>query len=414
MLIVLNMLLAAFLGGCSQESKAEVSLSGNTTHRHVLEWTVDRREDFRYHFLENVKTFSLYQGTPETGTFSHHPYVAYYKGTLFAQWDSHARDENASGQHGVFTWTTDEGKTWSPPRPLFPPLAENRPADASNASSRFQTSWGFIEVDEVLYAVTDVAEWKTPDVQKIKPRRLIGVLCRSVKPDGTLGDIFWLEKTAPAPVPGFPAYPAGDPVLVQKINDFFKHPSHAPQLDFGRGSHPVADDDHHTGEPVPAWQLADGTWVRMYRDGGSRFSKTLKEDEASKARRNYVSFSYDDGKTWTRPTRTRFPDACARTYAGKLPDGQVYVLNNVLPLSTKKGGRALLAISLSRDGLNFDRMAVLRFLPPPQRFQGRAKSIGYAYPHSVVIGDSLWVLYSVNKEDIEIARIPLSEVYQIM
>jgi hypothetical protein len=32
------------------------------------------------------------------------------------------------------------------------------------------------------------------------------------------------------------------------------------------------------------------------------------------------------------------------------------------------------------------------------------------YPHSVVVGDHLWVIYSVNKEEIEITRIPLYEL----
>ena len=73
----------------------------------------------------------------------------------------------------------------------------------------------------------------------------------------------------------------------------------------------------------------------------------------------------------------------------------------------------MLAISLSRDGLNFDRMAVIRFLPPPPKFDGRSKAIGYAYPHSVIVGEDLWVIYSVNKEDIEIARIPLSELSKL-
>jgi hypothetical protein len=133
----------------------------------------------------------------------------------------------------------------------------------------------------------------------------------------------------------------------------------------------------------------------MYRDGGSIHAQTLREEEASKARRNYVSFSFDDGKSWTTPTRTSFPDACARSNAGRLPDGQVYVINNILPISPKQGGRSLLAISLSRDGLLFDRVVALRFVAPQQRYEGRSKSIGYAYPHSVVVGENLWVLYKI-------------------
>ena len=46
-------------------------------------------------------------------------------------------------------------------------------------------------------------------------------------------------------------------------------------------------------------------------------------------------------------------------------------------------------------------------------FKGRSKSTGYAYPHSTVVGDHSWVIYSVNKEDIEMARIPLSKLYRI-
>jgi hypothetical protein len=293
---------------------------------------------------------------------------------------------------------------------LFPPLSENVPAAEPSQSTRFQTSYGFVVVEDSLYAVTDVAEWQRADAKKIKPRINIGLLCRAVHPDGKLGEIFWLCSDPPAPVPGYPAYPAGNPSLVAKINAYFRQPAHAPQLDFGRKAHPDSDDEHGMSEPTPAWQLNNDTWVRLYRDSGSKHARTLREEEASKSRRNYASFSHDDGKTWTVPTRTNFPDACARSNAGNLLDGQVYVINNVLPLSTKKGGRSLLAISLSRDGLNFDRMAVLRFLAPDQRYEGRAKSAGYAYPHSTIVEDNLWVIYSVNKEDIEIARIPLSKL----
>jgi hypothetical protein len=388
--------------------------SGVPREMPVVQWTAARDQmNFRYDFLENIKTTKLLTATPETGTWNHHPYVTYFKGILFANWDTHARDENASGQHGVFRRSADGGKTWSPVEVLFPPLCANVPAAEPSQSTYFQTSYGFIVVDDSLYAVTDVAEWQRPDAKKIKPRIKIGLLCRAVHPDGALGDIFCLSDDQPAPAPDFPKYPAGEPTLVIKINAYFRQPANAPQLDFGTKAHPVSDDEHGTGEPVPAWQLVDGTWVKMYRDGGSIRARNLREEEASKVRRNYVSFSFDNGKSWSTPTRTSFPDACARSNAGRLPDGQIYVINNVLPLSTKKGGRSMLAISLSRDGLTFDRMAVIRFVAPEQRYEGRSKSIGYAYPHSVVIGDYLLLIYSINKEDIEIARIPLKELYTL-
>ena len=386
--------------------------------RPVVRWTANRDEmDFRYDFLGNLEHINLHTATPETGTWNHHQHIFYFKGVMFAVWDSQIRDENAAGQHARMRRSSDQGRTWTPMEVLFPASAKNVPAAEPYPETRFQSFNGIAVVDDVLYAVTDVAEWSAAGAKKIRPRIKIGQMCRAVNPDGTLGKIFWLLPQAPEPVPGFPAYPAGDPVLVEKINKYFQQPGNEIQLMFGGNAHPDSDDDHGLGEPVPSYQLTDGiwegTWVRLYRDGGHNDAETFREKEESKVRRNYASFSFDNGKTWTVPTRTSFPDACARTTAGNLPDGQVYVINNVLPLSTKKGGRSLLGISLSRDGLNFDRVAVIRFIPPPKRYEGRSKSIGYAYPHSVVVGEYLWVIHSVNKEDIELTRVPLTELYEL-
>lgn len=72
----------------------------------VVRWTAGEAADFRYPFFENVKRTTLLHATPETGTFNHHPYLACYQGVLFACWDNHARDENTSGQHGMFCYST--------------------------------------------------------------------------------------------------------------------------------------------------------------------------------------------------------------------------------------------------------------------------------------------------------------------
>jgi hypothetical protein len=377
----------------------------------VVRWTAARDElNFRYSFLENLTPATLLRATPESGTWNHHQHIFHVGGVFYAVWDTHIRDENGAGQHGVMRRSTDQGRTWTPVEQLFPPSARNVPAADSYPETRFQTFSGFAEIDGTLYAVTDVADWTSAGKKKVKPRRKIGRMCRSIGPDGTLGPIFWLLPAAPEPVPGFPAYPPGDPALVARIGDYFRQPGQEIQLEFAPRVHPDSDDGHVMAEPVPSYRLDDGTWVKLFRDSGVRGARTLKEEEATKSRRNYASFSFDGGRTWTVPTRTSFPDACARSNAGRLPDGQVYVINNALPLATKQGGRSLLAISLSRDGLDFDRMAVLRFLPPQPRFEGRSKAVGYAYPHSVIVGQHLWVIYSVNKEDIEVLRVPLSEL----
>ncbi|MCK4677340.1 MAG: exo-alpha-sialidase, partial [Bacteroidales bacterium] len=374
------------------------SITGETP---VVRWTANRDEmNFRYDFLENTETITLYKATPETGTFSHHSYITYFEGVFYAYWDNHVRDENASGQWASLRRSTDQGKTWTPVEELFPSSDKKMLASEAFVGTRFNNANGFAIIDGILYAMSDVSDRVEMPMSTAQDRIGVVRLCRSINPDGTLGEIFCLGNDPLEPVEGFPAYPAGDPELVEKINNYIAQPGNEIQLDFTNLTGLLSDDDHIMIEPNPSYRLSDGTWVRLYRDMGSKHVQNRKEEEATKSRRLYASFSFDNGKTWTVATRISFPDASARSNAGRLPDGQVYVINNVLPLSPKNGGRSLLAISLSRDGLNFDRVAVIRFVPPPRRYEGRAKSRGFQYPHSVVVGDNLWVMYSVNKEDI--------------
>jgi hypothetical protein len=406
-----NVLLLSFLAvifslfGCSKEKQ--------TTDRQspVIRWTAASDEmGFKLNLLENTETHTLYTATPETGTYSHHSHVCFYKGVLFATWDNQVNDENGSGQQGLFRRSMNQGTNWSDVEELFPPQDRRVPASQAFIGSRFMTSNGFAIIDDILYAITGVAEWSGPVIEK-KKRVDVGLLCRTVDPDGNLGGLFWLSETPPEPVEGFPSYPVGDPELIGKILRHFGQPGNELQLDFSTEK-PISDDNHRLSEPVPSYSLDDGTWVRLYRDMGSREAVTQKEKEDTKSRRNYASFSYDDGLTWSVPVRTGIPDACARSNAGKLPDGQVYVINNIIPMNPGGlGGRSMLTISLSVDGLDFDRVAIIRYITPPIRHEGLEKTIGFQYPHSVVAENNLWVIYSVNKEDVQITKIPLAEIY---
>ncbi|MBE0676715.1 MAG: exo-alpha-sialidase, partial [Bacteroidales bacterium] len=391
-LLILPVMICSLLGCNPERQKTEPRVP-------EIRWTPLSDElNSRIDLLENTETYTLYTAVPETGTFSHHGHLCYHKGVLYASWDNQVNDENGSGQRGLLRRSYDGGQTWSPVEELFPPNDRQVPASEAFIGTRFQTSNGFAIIDDLLYAVTDVAQWTGNSIEE-KKRIGIGKLFRSVEEDGSLGEIMWLEDEAPVPVPGFPSYKAANKMVIEKFVSYFSKPGNEIQLDFNT-TKPLSDDNHRLTEPVPSYRLDDGTCVRLYRDMGSKDAVTQKEKEDSKSRRNYSSFSFDDGKTWTVPTRTGIPDACARSNAGKLPDGQVYVINNIIPMNPGGlGGRSMLAISLSRDGLNFDRVAIIRFISPPLRYKGLEKTIGYQYPHSVVVDNDLWVMYSINKED---------------
>ena len=379
---------------------------------HHLQWSADERLDFRYRFLKKIKVETLKYATPDTGMFNHHPYLAKFENNLFACWDTQVRDENTSGQHGVFCFSSDQGRTWTTPRTLFPPLAPNIPASETIEPGAFQTSQGFCEINNELFAISVVDIDSKDKIFRFNEvsRKRVGLLARKVFVDGSLGDIFWVSGSLHTRTHDLPNFAKGQETLVKKINTYLGQPAHLPQLIFGPKIHPDSDDNHRMTEPSPPWQLDDGTWVRLFRDAGSAIATSRADVEATKSRRNYVTFSADHGAHWSVPIRTDFPDACARSNSGRLPSGIFYVINNVLPMSPKHGGRSMLAISLSDDGLIFDRCAVIRFIAPRLRQKGKAKGNGYAYPHSVVMGKKLWLIYSVNKEDIEICQLSIEEL----
>ncbi len=362
----------------------------NPNERFVISFTKDRGRG-NLPFLRNAKTVTLYHATPETGTYSHHSHITHFKGVLYAMWSNHLKDEDAPGQRVLMARSLDQGETWDEFMELFPPLDRVDLASEDGQGRRTQCANGFTVIDGVLYAFSEV--WDDGGECRTGGR---GRLVRTVHPDRGIGALFWLGKESPAPKAGVPAYPIGDPNVVGKIITHLGRPGNELTWDFRHlTTRPTAADGHLLCEPTSAWKLKNGTWCKLYRDLG-------------KSNQNYVSFSHDDGATWTKATQTNFPDANSRSTAGVLPDGHVYVVSNIFPQ-----GRDPLAISLAGDGLTFNQVALIRRNAPPLKHEGRWKNVGFQYPHSAVIGDTLWIVYSVNKEDIQVTQIPLTEIYSL-
>jgi hypothetical protein len=127
-------------------------------------------------------------------------------------------------------------------------------------------------------------------------------------------------------------------------------------------------------------------------------------DQASSFRKLY-SISEDKGSSWTAPALTDIPDSRSKQCAGTLPDGRTFWVGN--PTGSKS--RRILALAVADDGYTFDRAWVLASADdlPRQRFAGRYKTLGYSYPKAFVQPDgTLWISFSVNKEDAALIRIP--------
>lgn len=361
-----------------------------------------------YPALPGVEHVSIHRATPETGMFSHHPHITALDSALLAFWSSHAVDEDAPGQRVLCSVSAD-GREWRAPFECFPPMDEER---CAGETGRVLTANGWVLLDGRTFAVVEVddklgrgapvpeptrSRGKAYEFRGNPPRRGWGRVAREVEPDGSLGELFWLVEDPPDPVEGFPRYPdLNDPRFTRtglRIRRVLEDPLHMPAWDFrNRTAWTEAADGHGMCEPT-VYRRPDGVLVKLSRD-------------LDRSRRLYASLSRDDGFHWEAGIRTDIPDSPSKPVAGTLPDGRIYLVGNQVAVR----GRDPLVLSLSEDGIRFDRAAAIRSGAPPLRREGKAKVVGFQYPSAVVARGALWVVYSVGKEDVDVSRIPLESL----
>jgi hypothetical protein len=118
----------------------------------------------------------------------------------------------------------------------------------------------------------------------------------------------------------------------------------------------------------------------------------------------WVTESTDDGVTWSSPVETDFTDNVTKFHFGRLPDGRFYYVG--CPDPEPRGARCPLVLSLSEDGVRFDRHRILADASTPyeQVKEGLHKGGDYGYPHTLVRDGWLGVIVSRRKEAVEVLR----------
>ena len=116
--------------------------------------------------------------------------------------------------------------------------------------------------------------------------------------------------------------------------------------------------------------------------------------------------STDDGKSWSAPYKTNYTDDGSKFHFGRLPDGRFYGVSN----SKIKSKRNPLDLFISSDGENFDKHYILRDEQYDMQFLGLHKGGSYGYPHTLIHDGYMYVIYSKQKEAIEVTRISLSDL----
>jgi len=335
---------------------------------------------------------TVYRGNAETWAYSHHHAIAKFGDRYVASWSNGPVHEDHVGQEVHYAWS-ENGLDWSEPRVLVHTPLE---------SNHVRNNVGIYVRDGRLYCYVGVAEHFEREVIHVSMTTLDKAPLRLDVYETTDLQNWTCHEDINQNVYLFegPRETRGGRLMCCG-SDFTDH--HGVVL--------VWDDPSRPADPPRAVDMPDspegvlpeqGTWYQ--RDDG-RIWMYLRD--ASISCRLALSWSDDEGDTWSEPLRTDFQNTYSRAFAGRLTDCRYFIAGNNFD---RLLDRMHLLIALSDDGCVFDRQYTLLKGQTTRRIEGRHKEDGYHYPNCLVDGDRLFVIYSVNKEDIEVGIVDMSQV----
>ncbi|MFI4911649.1 MAG: exo-alpha-sialidase [Sedimentisphaeraceae bacterium JB056] len=355
-------------------------------------WPDPEKTDAGLEILSGVEHFTIFTGSRELGMFNHGPIVHYYNNKLFVTWFSHDKYEGGPGTRALFAFSEDM-KHWSKTQVLIDSIGKMAPKN--------QPGVGiypiFKEVNGRLYTtatVKEVTEWVKRESGAITPvHHDLPRLIRYISPEGIPGkDTYWLSESIPPGHEKDGILPYTMAKNKKILNDITKlkemRNEHKKLYSFPESS----DKGTKFCEPTYFFR-PDGKEVGLYRDD-------------SRSMRLYAALRNESKGNWSMAYKTNIPDSPSKCVAGNLPDGRAFLIGNNID---RLWLRDPLILSISEDGINFTKAYTIRCGAPQcmEKNPGDHKGPGFQYPNAIVVDDTLWVTYSIGKEQIGISKISI-------
>lgn len=316
------------------------------------------------------------------GGVNQHNYLVHHAGKFWAMWSDGPGVEDRVGQRVKFASSPDAIE-WSEPKFLTPTPPGSGP-DSESYGTR--TSKGFRYISRGLWqrdgellalaSLDEAAGFFGPSLELHAFR--LERPSRNWKPLGVVYD---------DTINNFPPkkLPSGEWMMSRRPHDYKKT---GVQFLVGgtKGidrwtSFPVLGSNSELSAEEPFWWvLPDGHLMALFRD--ARRSGYL-----------YRSFSTDNGRTWTKPIKTDFPDATSKFNGLRLSDGRYVLVSNPRPRK-----RDPLAISISDDGMAFRAMGYL--------VGGRWVD----YPHVIEHDGNLLIAFAGGKQTVELLKVRIADL----
>lgn len=332
-------------------------------------------------------------------TYNHQPMLAYWNGQFYYQYLCDPIDEHVPPSHTVLV-TSKDGYHWTNPQIVFP---EYKVPDGYTKAGRQDVAKNLIAImhQRVGFYVSQSGKLITMGNYGVAMDKKddpndgngIGRVVREIKKDGTYGPIYFIyynhgfnEKNT-----AFPYFKRSkDKAFVKACQEILDNPLYRMQW--------VEEADRN--DPI----------IPLNKEYKAFNYYTLPDGKiACLWKHALTSISEDGGNNWAEPVlRAKgFVNSNAKIWGQRLSDGTYATVYNPSEF------RWPLAISLSKDGLEYTTLNLVHGEITPMRYGGNYKSYGPQYVRGIQEGNGipkdgdLWVAYSVNKEDMWVSRIPV-------
>ena len=328
---------------------------------------------------------SLFEAKENEAGYNMHPSIAYYEGRWWAMWSCGIWGEDMPGQK-VMMSTSSDGVRWTSAEALAVP-----DKDCMLTPTGFWVRGGELLAMAIHRKGKPVVDGKR---QQPKPPldHTVRIFRRGVQGGWTrianLPDTFNdkpIERMS-----------WGEWAMIRSTSTgsrFFSAGGNTAPDDWKHFPIPAAADGHRMSE-AHLFEMKDGGLTALFRDN-------------SRSNWIYRAFSDDRGRTWTAPVATDFPDQTAKFSVLHLSTGLYILVSN-----PRKGEeRFPLCMSVYKDGIVFDRTYVIASEKAPPRFPNFTKRHGAQYPQVAEAGGVVMIIYSVNQESIEVARMDVKDIH---
>ncbi|MGE6228665.1 hypothetical protein [Paenibacillus chitinolyticus] len=336
-------------------------------------------------------------------TFHNAPMLAFWRQRFYLQYITCPVEENHPPARTMITSSAD-GKEWTEPVIAFP--SYEIPEGVYSGPDGAVLPKGSLAVMHQRMGFYTAADGRllTLGFYGICPAlsvmpndgRGIGRVVREIYPDGSMGPIYFIRLNAHA---GWNAGNTSYPLYTESPDEGFVEACRLLLQDKLATIQWWEEDQSEDGfYPLTGYKA-----LSCYPLPGNKVAGIGKNGK--------YALSEDDGKSWTETGEIDgLVTAGSKLWGQQTPDGKYALLYNPSP---NNAYRWPLAAAVSEDGLHFDKLRLIGGEVPPRRYTGFYKFYGLNYVRGISPGngtpeeDAIWVAYSMNKEDIWVARIPV-------